>query len=134
VKHASPCGKPRLGVVRIPGPDHPITIEAANERIVVRAAGRIVAETTSALRLDEAGHRPVYYVPMADVDAAVLERSATSTYCPFKGTASYYSIVIDGRTIADAVWVYEQPYESVDAIASRVAFYPHLVEISALAA
>jgi uncharacterized protein (DUF427 family) len=120
--------------MKIPGPDHPITIEPAAERVVVRAAGRVVAESKSALRLREASYPPVYYVPLADVDQSLLRRSDTHTYCPFKGDASYYDIVAGDGEVSNAVWTYEQPYPAVAEIAAHVAFYPHLVEITADAA
>ena len=77
---------------KTPGPDHPITVEAADIRVVVSAGSKVIADTTAALVLREASYPPVYYVPMADVDQAVLRPSATQTYCPYKGDASYYSV------------------------------------------
>jgi uncharacterized protein (DUF427 family) len=117
--------------VRIPGPDHPITIEPAPERVTVRAGGRVVADTKSALVLREASLRPVYYIPLSDVDASAIRHSDSQTYCPYKGDASYYDVVTEGGTIPDAIWTYEQPYDAVRQIAGHVAFYPHLVEVSA---
>lgn len=110
--------------------DHPITIESADFEVIVRAAGREIARTRSALVLREKGHAPVYYLPLADVDPNVLRRSDEHTYCPFKGTASYYNIDTGTAAIADAIWTYEDPYEGVVSIAGRVAFYSHLVEIT----
>jgi uncharacterized protein (DUF427 family) len=122
-----------VSIVRIPGPDHPITIEPAVERVTVRANGRVVADTAAALRLQEASYPPVYYIPISDVDESLLERSDTRTYCPYKGDASYFSVVTDDGTITDAIWTYEQPYDAVGQIAKHVAFYPSQVEISAAA-
>jgi uncharacterized protein (DUF427 family) len=116
--------------MKLPSLDHPITIEATAERVTVRAGGRVVAETTSALRLSEASYPPVYYVPLADVDASLIRRSDAHTYCPFKGDASYYDIVLGDVDVADAIWTYEQPYPAVAEIAGHVAFYRHLVEIT----
>jgi uncharacterized protein (DUF427 family) len=113
-----------------PGRLHPITIEPAQERVTVRVGGAVVADTTSALRLREARYQPVYYVPLADVNQALLKRSATTTYCPYKGNAAYYSIVTPDTEVADAIWTYETPYSAVEAIASHVAFYPDRVEIT----
>jgi uncharacterized protein (DUF427 family) len=120
--------------MKIPGLDHPITVEPAGERVVVRVDGRVIADSTSALILREASYGPVYYVPLADVDPAVLRRSDSHTYCPYKGQASYYDVVIGDRAITDAIWTYEQPYDAVADIVGHVAFYPHLVDISAAAA
>lgn len=114
--------------VRVPDARHPITITPQPARVVVTVAGRVVADTRSALTLREASYPPVHYVPLADVDPAVLARSGHATYCPYKGEAGYYDLVVDGQRRAHAVWTYEQPYDAVAAIAGHVAFYPHLVD------
>jgi uncharacterized protein (DUF427 family) len=80
--------------------------------------------------LREADYPPVQYVPLFDVDAAVIRRTDSHTYCPYKGEASYYSITADDAEIEDAIWTYEQPYPAVAEIAGHVAFYPNRVEIS----
>jgi uncharacterized protein (DUF427 family) len=116
--------------MKLPGPDHPITIEPTAERVTVRAAGRLLAETADALTLREAGYPGVQYVPLEQVDRSALRRSETHTYCPYKGQASYYSIVTpDGAELVDAVWTYEKPYDAVAAIAGHVAFYPDRVDL-----
>ncbi len=76
-------------VVKIPGPDHPITIERHQNRVVVKLGGRVIADTREALTLREAKYPPVQYIPRRDVDMAALKQSATQTYCPYKGEASY---------------------------------------------
>ncbi len=113
---------------RIPGPDHPITIEPAQDRVIVRLGGRIIADTQNALVLRESDYERVHYVPIADVDMSLLERTSHSTYCPYKGDASYYSIPIGGHRSENAVWVYEAPYEAVAEIKDHVAFYPDRVD------
>jgi uncharacterized protein (DUF427 family) len=120
--------------MKIPDASHPITVEPAAERVVVRAAGRVVADTTSALRLQESTYPAVYYVPFADVDETLVQRTDTSTYCPYKGDASYYSIVTPEGEIADAIWTYDEPYPAVEPIRSHVAFYADRVEIDAVPA
>ncbi|MEM5429465.1 DUF427 domain-containing protein [Cupriavidus oxalaticus] len=117
-------GKP----VKIPGPDHPITIEPTPGRVVVKVAGRVVADSTAALTLQEASYAPVQYIPRADVDMAQLARSDHGTYCPYKGDCSYFSIPAAGERGRNAVWSYEAPYDAVAAIASHVAFYPDRVD------
>jgi uncharacterized protein (DUF427 family) len=114
---------------KIPGPDHPITIEATGERLVVRANGTVIADSTAALTLSEAGYAPVQYFPIADVDESLLRQSPRSTYCPYKGDATYFSIVGLGRDIEDAIWTYVNTYPDVEGIAGYLAFYPDLVEI-----
>ena len=117
---------------KIPGRDHPITVEPAGRRIIVRVGERVVADTTAALTLREAGYPPVHYIPIDDVDQTLLRPSATSTYCPYKGDASYYSIDGPGGQIEDAIWTYEHPYPAVETIAGHLAFYPEGVQITEL--
>ncbi|MFF7153901.1 DUF427 domain-containing protein [Streptomyces sp. NPDC008139] len=117
--------------VKTPGPDHPITVEPNPERIVVRAAGKVIADTTHALTLREADYPPVQYIPLADVEAGALRPTESRTYCPYKGDASYYSLVTADGEITDAVWTYEKPYDAVGTIAGHVAFYPQHVEVAA---
>ncbi|WP_436520357.1 DUF427 domain-containing protein [Actinoplanes sp. HUAS TT8] len=111
-----------------PGPDHPITVTPTGERVVVTVAGKVVADTQKALSLHESTYPAVVYVPLADVDRSVLQRTDTKTYCPYKGDAGYYSIAIDGDTVVDAIWEYQEPYDAVAQIKDHVAFYPDRVE------
>ena len=78
--------------VKIPGPDHPITVTPARGRVTVIAAGRTIADTRDALILKEAAYPPVYYIPRKDVDMARLQRTTHQSYCPYKGECNYYSI------------------------------------------
>ena len=113
---------------KIPGPEHPITIEPAGTRVVARVGTQIVADSTRALTLREASYPPVQYIPLEDVDQTLLTASATQTYCPYKGDASYYNITADGGR-PDAVWSYREPYDAVAGIAGHVAFYTDQVDI-----
>jgi uncharacterized protein (DUF427 family) len=113
---------------RVPGPDHPITVEASGGRVVVTVVGRVVADTRAALTLREASYRPVLYVPRADADMAALSRTATTSWCPYKGEASYFSIPAGGARSTDAVWSYEAPHAAVAAIRDHLAFYPDRVD------
>jgi uncharacterized protein (DUF427 family) len=114
--------------IKIPGPDHPISIERNPARVVVSVAGRVIAETRNALTLREADYSPVQYIPRADVDFSQLERTDYATYCPYKGDCCYYSITPGGRKSVNAVWTYEDPYPSVAQIREHVAFYPDRVD------
>jgi uncharacterized protein (DUF427 family) len=114
--------------VKIPGPDHPITIERNPTRLVVTLGGRVVADTTNALTLREAAYPPVQYIPRADVDMSLLERTEHATYCPYKGDCSYYSLPLGGDRSKNAVWTYETPYDAVAEIAGHLAFYPDRVD------
>jgi len=114
--------------MRIPGRDHPITISAAEGRVRVTVAGRIVAESTRALQLDEKGYPPVYYLPRNHADMSLLVRTKHYSYCPYKGDCTYYNIPIGGSNSEYAVWTYEQPYEAVAQIREHLAFYPSRVD------
>ena len=114
--------------MKLPGPDHPITIIPSAKRVRVTFAGKTVADSTRALTLSEGGYKPVRYIPREDADMALLERTAHASHCPYKGDASYYSIVVDGRRSENAVWSYEQPYPAVSEIAGHIAFYPGRVD------
>ena len=114
--------------VKIPGPEHPMTIERNPNRVVVRLGGRVIADTREALTLREARYPPVQYIPRSDVDMAALNRSATNTYCPYKGEASYFTIPDGGERSVDAIWTYETPYDAVAEIKDRLAFYPDRVD------
>jgi uncharacterized protein (DUF427 family) len=114
-----------------PGPQHPITVEPAPGRVTVQVAGTPVADTSSALALQEANYPVVYYVPLADVRSEVLKPSDHTTYCPYKGDASYYSLATPNGEVADAAWYYAEPYAAVAEIAGHVAFYANKVDIIA---
>jgi uncharacterized protein (DUF427 family) len=114
--------------VRIPGPDHPITIEHNPHRVVVTLGGKVIADTTEALTLREANYPPVQYIPRKHVDMAALERTDNGSYCPYKGEASYFSIPAGGERSVNAIWSYEAPYDSVAAIKDHLAFYPDRVD------
>ena len=114
--------------IKLPGPDHPISIERNPARVVVSVAGHVVADTRNALTLREADYSPVQYIPREDVDFSQLERTDHATYCPFKGECSYYSIPSGGKKSVNAVWTYEDPYPAVAEISRHVAFYPNRVD------
>src|SRR5215472_2668670 len=114
--------------IKIPGPDHPITIERNAARVIVRVAGQVVADTRAAVRLREASYPAVQYIPRQDVDMTLLDRTAHTSYCPYKGDCSYFSIPLGGARSANAVWSYETPYPAVMAIKDHLAFYPSRVD------
>ena len=114
--------------IKVPGHDHPITIEANPSRVVVLIGGRIIADSREVLTLRETKYPPVQYIPRKDVDMSLLERTDHATYCPYKGDCAYYSIPLGGDRSANAVWTYEAPYRAVAAIKDHVAFYPDRVD------
>jgi uncharacterized protein (DUF427 family) len=113
----------------IPGPDHPITVETSSAHVVVKAGDSVLADSSNALTLREANYPPIYYVPLADVDSELLESSDTTSYCPYKGDASYYSVRTGAGVVKDAIWFYDEPYDAVSEIAGHVAFYADRVQI-----
>ena len=117
--------------VKIPDETHPITVRPTGARVTVRLGDVTVAETDNALSLAESTYPVAQYIPLADVDQSLLQRTKTQSYCPYKGDASYYSVTTpDGTTEADVIWTYEQPYDAVKEIAGYVAFYPNRAEIT----
>ena len=114
--------------MKLPGPDHPITITPNPKRIRVTFNGAVVAESARALTLQEASYPAVQYIPREDADPALLKRTERSTHCPYKGDASYYSIEADGRRAENAIWSYETPFPAMQQIAGHLAFYPDRVD------
>jgi uncharacterized protein (DUF427 family) len=119
--------------MKLPGPDHPITITPNPRRVRVTAGGIVIAETTNALTLKEAKYPAVQYVPRQDANMALLERTDRVTHCPYKGDASYYSVKADGQTLDNAIWTYEAPFPAMTEISGHLAFYPDKVKIEEVA-
>jgi uncharacterized protein (DUF427 family) len=114
--------------IKVPGPEHPITIARNANRVVVKVAGRIVADTRDALILREASYAPVQYIPRKDVDMTLLAPTDHTTYCPYKGDCAYFSIPLGGERATNAVWTYAAPYAAVAVIKDHLAFYPDRVD------
>ena len=114
--------------MKIPGPDHPITITPNPNRVRVMLGGKVVANTTRALTLQESTYPPVQYIPREDADQNLLAKTAHTTHCPYKGDASYYSITAEGTARENATWSYETPFPAMKAIAGYLAFYPSKVD------
>jgi uncharacterized protein (DUF427 family) len=116
--------------IKLPGPDHQISIAPSSDRVVVRSGETTIADSQSTLVLLETSHSPVRYIPLVDVDRSLLAPSDLNTYCPYKGDASYYSIIAGQERGTDAVWFYDQPYPAVAQIKDHVAFYTDRVEFT----
>ncbi|HVZ84702.1 MAG TPA: DUF427 domain-containing protein [Terracidiphilus sp.] len=114
--------------IRLPGPDHPITISPVKGTVRVTVAGRIVAESGRALRLEESVYPPVYYLPRNDADMSLFVSTVHSTYCPYKGDCSYFSVPLGGEKSENAAWSYENPHDAVASIKDHLAFYPSRVD------
>jgi uncharacterized protein (DUF427 family) len=114
--------------MKIPGPEHPITVERNPKRVRVMFNGHVVADTSDALTLKEVTLAPVFYIPREDADMSLFERTAHATHCPYKGDAAYYSLRVGERVSDNAVWTYEHPFPAMTQIAGRLAFYRNRVD------
>ena len=115
--------------MKLPGPDHPITITTNPKRVRVLAGGVVIADTAHALVLKEASYPAVQYVPRKDANMALLARTDRVTHCPYKGDANYFSVVANGKAIENATWTYETPFPAMAEISGHLAFYPDKVTI-----
>jgi uncharacterized protein (DUF427 family) len=120
--------------MKLPGPDHPITITANPKRLRVLADGVVIAETQKALTLKEASYPAVQYLPREDAKMDLFQRTERVTHCPYKGDASYFSIVTNGKALDNAIWTYETPFAAMAEISGYLAFYPDKVTIEEVAA
>lgn len=108
--------------------DH-ITIRPAGGTWVVRAGGAVLGESSNALELIEGDMAPVIYFPRSDIAMAFLDESDTTSLCPHKGDARYFTIVAKSGPIKDAVWSYENPSNAVSQIKDYLAFYTSKVAV-----
>ena len=112
-------------------PDHRILVEPYPGTVKVRFGDTVIASSKEALELREASYPPVLYIPLEDIYLEHFEKSATTTHCPFKGDAAYWNVSAQGEAADDVLWVYEEPYDEMTAIAGHGAFYPDKVSIDA---
>ena len=106
----------------------PPSAEVTGRHVVVEFAGRVVADSRRAIRVCETSHPPVYYVPREDVADGVLHRASGGSWCEWKGAATYWDVVVDGRRAAAVAWSYEDPSPGYEHLRGAVAFYPGRVD------
>ncbi len=120
---------PKLAPPKLAGPEHPITITHNPRRVRVRFQNHVIADSDATLMLREADYAPAIYFPREDVETGFLSKTARSSTCPYKGQASYYCLMMDGRLVENAAWSYDAPYPAMAEIGEMLSFYPDKVEI-----
>ena len=118
-----------MDTIKVPGPDHPITLAAVPGRMQAKYMGHVIADSADVLMLKEASYKAVAYFPRQDVAMAYMGKTKRTTHCPYKGEAVYFTLTMDGEITEDTVWSYEEPYPAMEAIRGRLAFYPNHVEV-----
>lgn len=119
--------------MKIPGPDHPISLVADGARIRGKRGDRVIADSIDALALKEADYPVVRYFARKDVEEGLLSKTEKTSHCPYKGDASYYSIFLDGEILENVAWSYEEPFPAMEQIKGRLAFYTDRIEVYAVA-
>jgi uncharacterized protein (DUF427 family) len=115
--------------MKLPGPDHPITIALNPRRVRVEVDGHVIADSVGALTLQEASYPAVQYIPREDIEMSFFSRTDKSTNCPYKGDASYFTSKIDGDLLENVAWSYEDPYPAMEQIRGMLAFYTDKVRV-----
>ena len=114
-------------------PAHRVVATQSPRRVRALVGEVVIADSRAALEVEESRHDPVWYFPPADVDLARLTPTESTTYCPFKGHASYWTIEADGERLEDAAWAYPAPYDECRSLAGYIAFYPARVRLEVAA-
>lgn len=115
--------------MKTPGPDHPLSFTPAHRRVRALYNGHLIADSGDAVICQEAAYAPVVYFPKADVQMVVMHPTAHTSFCPYKGQASYWTITRDGQFAENGAWSYETPFPASTAISGLIAFYPNVVTI-----
>ena len=109
-------------------PRHRVDIQSSTAKVEVEFAGCVIASTHNPLRVDESRHEVVFYLPRSDVRMDLLTATRHTSYCPFKGTARYWTIKVEERRAENAVWAYDEPYDEALPLRGYVAFYSDRVD------
>jgi uncharacterized protein (DUF427 family) len=109
-------------------PEHRVDLHPDKSHVRVKFAGKVIADSTETLRVEETGHGPVYYIPAKDMALDVMKKTEHTTYCPFKGTASYWTVKVGDSSAENAIWGYETPYDETKALAGYYAFYDNRID------
>lgn len=126
----------RPATIEAPGPgresvwdySRPPRVEPVARRVRVEFAGRVLADSVRAFRVCETSSPPAYYLPPADVEMGYLEPSARTSFCEWKGLASYWSVRVSARTAKDAGWSYPAPDPGFEQIREYLSFYPRRMD------
>lgn len=104
-------------------PNHKVEEQHLSQHVRVEIEGEVIAESDDVIKVVEDNHPTRYYFPRSDVRMDKLERTETTTTCPFKGLAHYFSLVGRNAKLDDVVWTYEEPYDEHAGLRDRLAFY-----------
>lgn len=115
----------------LPSAKHPIEITPTGQHVSVHVNQEMIADTFNELTVREADYPEVQYIPLTDTVTELLERSETTSYCPYKGEARYYNLrTKSGELLTDIIWSYEQPFDAAGPIAGLIAFYPDRADVT----
>ncbi len=109
-------------------PDYRVDLDPSTARVRVSFAGEVIAESERTLVVRETKHPPVVYFPRQDVRFDLLEATSHSTFCPFKGDASYWTLQVGDLVEENVVWSYADPFDEVAGIKDYVSFYADRVD------
>jgi len=109
-------------------PEHRVDLYPDKHRVKVMFGGKVIADSTATLRVEETGHGPVHYIPAKDMALGLMKKTEHTSYCPFKGTASYWTIEAGDKSAENAIWGYETPYDETSQLAGHYAFYGNRVD------
>jgi uncharacterized protein (DUF427 family) len=110
-------------------PDYRVDIEPTTDEVRILVDGHLIADTHAPLKVVESRHHPVWYLPLSDVDPSLIEPTSHTTYCPFKGTASYWTIHSGAGDLENSIWTYADPFDECEPLKGHVAFYTDRVTL-----